>query len=326
MFRDFLRCSAVFAVAWGFVSVVGVSRADTPGGIAHFIMGESLEYQGRLEPALVEYRKAALADPSAFPVKMRLGLACSQAGDQRAAVEAFNAALKLRPDDLEARYLLAVVYGSMKDFDNAARQYEFILQKFTTLEPQNVDFYIYLGQLYLTQGKVEKSVAQFEKALVLKPDNTLLLSFVGSYYLDHARRPEGVGLLKRCVAADPVNGDCLNALGYGYAEDGVNLDEAALLLKRALAIESENAAYLDSLGWVYYRQGNLTDALSFLQKAVDKEKDPTIFDHIGDVYQKMSRPDMALEAWRAALKLDGTMDAVRNKIRTAESAPKSQKP
>jgi tetratricopeptide (TPR) repeat protein len=326
MFKDALRCSAVLVVALGFVSVAGPSRADSPEGVAHYIMGSSLEYQGQLDSAVLEYRKAAIADPSSFPVQMRLGLVSSQTGDGRLAVEAFNAALRLRPDDLEARYLLAVVYSSLKDFDNAARQYEIILQKFTALEPKNVDFYIYLGQLYLTQGKADKAMAQFEKALVIQPKNTLLLLYVGSSYLDNGRHDDGVKLLQRCIEADPVNGDCLNALGYGYAESGKNLDEAVLLLKRALEVEPENVAYLDSLGWAYFRQGKTVEALTWLQKALDKEKDPEIFDHVGDVYQKMGQPDKALEAWRAALKLDDAMVGVRAKITAAESSVKAKKP
>ncbi len=322
MLKAALRWSAVFAVAWGVVSVVGITRADTPEGISHYIMGSFLEYQGQFDAAALQYRQAASEAPESFPVQMRLGLASSQAGNARQAIDAFNAAIRLQPDNLQAHYLLALVYASVKDFDSASRQYELILKKFSSLEPQNADFYFYLGQLYLTQGKAGQAVAQFEKVLELQPKNVALLLQVGSFYLDHARQDEGVRLLRRCIELDPVNGECLNALGYGYAEAGVNLAEAALLIKRALELEPASAAYLDSLGWVYYRQGNFNDALIFLRQALDKEKDPAIFDHMGDVYQKMNRMDMALEAWRAALKLDDTLVNVRAKLVAGESALK----
>ncbi|MFH0752983.1 MAG: tetratricopeptide repeat protein [Candidatus Omnitrophota bacterium] len=321
-----MRCLPALAVAFGVVSATGVSRADTPEGIAHFIVGTSFEFQGQLDAALLEYSKAAQADPSSYPIQMRLGLAAVQAGSPRLAITAFGGALQLQPDDLQVRYLLAVVYASIRDYDNAARQYEIILQKFTSVEPENADFYLYLGQLYLTQGKVEQAVAQFEKVLLIQPDNTELLLEVGSFYLDHSRRKEGMGLLKRCVEVDPVNADCLNGLGYTYAQDRVHLDEAAKLIQQALKIESDNAAYLDSMGWVRYQQGQWQDALVWLQKAADKENDPTIFDHIGDVYRKMNRLDKALDAWRQAVKMDAAMVDVSAKILSVEQMFQDKKP
>ena len=147
---------------------------------------------------------------------------------------------------------------------------------------------------------------------------------VGAFYVDNQRRPEGIELLQRCIAVDPAQADCLNALGYAYAEDNVHLDEARKMITQALAIEPDNPAYLDSLGWVFYKQGQWTEALGLLEKALLRQEDPAIYDHIGDVYAKLNRMDKALEMWQKAVSLDDSMSAVKDKVSRARGAQRKK--
>jgi tetratricopeptide (TPR) repeat protein len=287
-------------------------------------MGVSHEFEDSTEGAFAEYQKAAAQEPSSFPIQMRLGIISARLGYSAEAIKAFSAAIKLQPDDLQAHYLLALVYSSIKDFDRAAQQYEIILKTFTALEPQNVEFYGYLGELYYSQGKVDLGLEQFKKMIELEPKNTGALLQVGAFYVDNEKRPEGIELLKRCVAADPAQADCLNALGYAYAQDNVYLDEAKEMLIKALSIEPDNAAYLDSLGWIYYKQEKWAQSLELLQKAAAKEEDPAIYDHMGDVYEKLSQMDKAFEMWQKALSLDEGMSAVKAKITRARGILKKK--
>ena len=326
MLRHALRWSVAFAAVVGSVSVPVALAAGTDTGksIAHYIMGVSYEFQDEVDAAVLEYQKAVAVDPLSFPAHMRLGLLNSQRGLGREAVQAFAAAVQIEPNDLQARYLLALAYSSIKDFDRAAQQYETILKTFTTIEPQNIDFYIFLGELYYAQGKIDLGIAQFEKVLVIQPKNADALLQVGAYYLDHKKRPEGFSLLHRCVDAQPDQADCLNAMGYAYAEDGAHLDEAREMVVKALAIDPDNAAFLDSLGWVYFKQKKFTEARDLLQKAVLKEEDPVIYAHIGDAYEKLGQMDKALEAWKKALSLDETMAELKAKISRAQRSLKKK--
>nr|MBP7089113.1 hypothetical protein [Candidatus Omnitrophota bacterium] len=77
------------------------------------------------------------------------------------------------------------------------------------------------------------------------------------------------------------------SLGYTYAEEEINLDLAESMIKKALQKEPDNGAYLDSLGWVYFKKGDLKKAESYLLKAVERMKDPDIYEHLGDLYIKL---------------------------------------
>jgi tetratricopeptide (TPR) repeat protein len=134
--------------------------------------------------------------------------------------------------------------------------------------------------------------------------------------------------LKRSIELNPDHADALNFLGYTYAEQGMNLDEALDLVKRAVELKPDNGYITDSLGWVYYRKGLYHEAIIQLERAASLVKeDPVILDHLGDAYFAASSKEKALEAWRQALQLQklesGLRARIEEKIRklTAELNP-----
>ena len=63
-----------------------------------------------------------------------------------------------------------------------------------------------------------------------------------------------------------------------------------------------NGAYLDSLGWIYFKQNKLNDAEATLRKALERDShDPTMHSHLGDVYAKSGRPELAAAEWEKSL-------------------------
>jgi tetratricopeptide (TPR) repeat protein len=104
------------------------------------------------------------------------------------------------------------------------------------------------------------------------------------------------------LANDPQNSMTLNYLGYMLADRGVKLEEALGLIKKAVELEPSNGAYLDSLGWAYYRLGKYDQAEEQLVKASQRiGTDPTVHDHLGDVYQKTGRLKLAVAHWERAV-------------------------
>jgi Tfp pilus assembly protein PilF len=83
---------------------------------------------------------------------------------------------------------------------------------------------------------------------------------------------------------------------------GQRLDEAAELVQRALKEEPYNGAYLDSMGWIYYKQNKFGEAEATLRKALERDgHDPTIHSHLGDVYAKLGRNELAAAEWEKSL-------------------------
>ena len=75
------------------------------------------------------------------------------------------------------------------------------------------------------------------------------------------------------------------------------------MIRLAITAEPENPAYLDSMGWVLFKLGKFKEAIPHLEKAVSLPGggDATIWDHLGDCYDKTGQADKAKEAWQKAL-------------------------
>src|SRR5450759_4791348 len=86
------------------------------------------------------------------------------------------------------------------------------------------------------------------------------------------------------------------------ADQNMKLEEALGYIKRAVDLDPANGAYLDSLGWAYFRLGKYELAEDNLLKASQKiNTDPTVHDHLGDLYQKTGRLKLAATNWERAL-------------------------
>jgi tetratricopeptide (TPR) repeat protein len=141
------------------------------------------------------------------------------------------------------------------------------------------------------------------------------LSTVYAYSFDYAKSEEQ---LKLILEADPNDATACNDLGYHWAVQGKNLEEAERLVRKALEldrqqrrtqdeeIESENAAYLDSLAWVLFRRGQFDAARKELEKAVvlpEGADSPEIWDHLADIYARQGETARARVAYQKSVDL-----------------------
>ncbi|MFK8082213.1 MAG: tetratricopeptide repeat protein [Granulosicoccus sp.] len=88
--------------------------------------------------------------------------------------------------------------------------------------------------------------------------------------------------LNRLIEIDSENAHALNALGYYYADENIELDLAEELLVKANALLPDDPAIMDSLGWLRFRQGEYEEAIELLRLAYQQFPDPEIAAHLGE--------------------------------------------
>lgn len=107
--------------------------------------------------------------------------------------------------------------------------------------------------------------------------------------------------LRKLIKLKPDNAHAYNALGYSFAERGIELPEALKLIRKAVELAPEDPYIMDSLGWVYYRMGNLAEGLNYLNLAFTARPDAEIAAHLGEVLWVQGAKDDAINIWRSAL-------------------------
>jgi tetratricopeptide (TPR) repeat protein len=162
-----------------------------------------------------------------------------------------------------------------------------------------------LGQFYTQMRRWKDADDAYVKATSLstkKEDRTYLFFLKGALAERQKHYDQAEQLFRQALDLDPSSAMTLNYLGYMLADRGIRLPEALKLVRKAVDIEPMSGAYLDSLGWVYFKLGNYELAEENLRQAVDRDQtDPTVHDHLGDLYEKTGRIRLAAAQWELSL-------------------------
>jgi tetratricopeptide (TPR) repeat protein len=219
---------------------------------------------------------------------------------QKATDVAQEAVHKL-PTSRDLKMVLAAQQADMGDADKALAEVRAMLKG----DADDRQVYLNLAQMYTRLRRFPEAEQALDKAeqFSTKADDKEYVWFLRGSTFERAKRyPEAEEQFKKVLASDPDHASTLNYLGYMLADQNMKLDEALGYIKRAVDLDPSNGAYLDSLGWAYFRLGKFELAEDNLLKASQKiNTDPTVHDHLGDLYQKTGRLKLAATNWERAL-------------------------
>ena len=175
----------------------------------------------------------------------------------------------------------------------------------TATTPDDRDAYLALAQIYTRLKRWPDAASALDSAsgLSTKPDEKLYVYFLRGVLADRQKHyDEAETQFHQALAIDPQNATILNYLGYMLADRGVKLPEALTLIHKAVDLDPQNGAYLDSLGWAYFKSGQYDLAEQNLRKAMERmSTDPTVHDHLGEVYEKSGKLKLAVTQWERSM-------------------------
>jgi tetratricopeptide (TPR) repeat protein len=182
--------------------------------------------------------------------------------------------------------------------------------------PKNPSAYYLKSYAFFLEEDYKSSLDSINKAIEIDPENIGTIFQRALVYEKLQNFPGQEKDLKLAIQLNPENPVTLNYLGFLYAERGENKEEALNMILKAVELEPDNGAYQDSLGWIYFKMGRLDEALFHLslakQMLTDQGiNDPTVFDHIGDVYNAKEDLVNAKDYWKKAKQLSKNKDEIQ---------------
>ena len=252
--------------------------------------------------ALETFRKMlTLGDENAIRGYQEVIDTYREAKQWQQATDAAKEAIQKFPNDRTLKMTYATQVAETSNPDEGVQQIKSMLKG----APEDRDVYITLGNLYTRLRRFSDAEAAIAKAgdLSTKPEEKQAVDFLRGSTLERQKKyDEAEDAFRKVIDADPQNAGALNYLGYMLADRGVKLEEALTMIKKAVDLDPANGAYLDSLGWAYFRLGKYDLAEENLTKASQHiGTDPTVQDHLGDLYQKTGRLKLAAAHWERAL-------------------------
>jgi tetratricopeptide (TPR) repeat protein len=248
------------------------------------------------------------------------------------AIQAFRKGVEASPQQPLAYKVLGTSLLFMQKQEEALE----VWRKLSSMVPDDPDGPAGLGAALVGLKRYKEAVSAIETAIKLAPDRAGLYFQLGLACLHAENEPGAVDALKKAVEIDssPL---MLNNIGYEladsnkqlplsleYAQKAVRGEEEASAKVKLSDLKNEDlrytpalAAYWDSLGWVYFRMAMYQQAEKYLSAAWQLSQDPTVGDHLGQVYEQQHKKEQAIHVYRlvlAASRTPGQMKETQTRL------------
>jgi tetratricopeptide (TPR) repeat protein len=243
--------------------------------------------------ALRSLDRALKIDPNLASAHTNRGRVLLALGPEKAkdALQSFDSALKLIPDDVQILYDKASALHALGRVEEEL----VCVRKISELAKNEWGVWVRVGDIELELGYFKPAIKSYDTALKLKDD--LVAAYV--------RRAIAFGMLEQWKDAiksaetatklEPDNAEAWLIRGDVHLRAGRH-KSAMKALKKASELDPEDASVENTMGMVAYKDGKLQDAVKHLRRAIIRKKEyPTAIRNLGLVL-------MELEEWLEAAK------------------------
>jgi TonB family protein len=261
-------------------------------------------------------RKATSINPDNGNAWNELGRALMAMDQLDAAAEAFRTSIKNDPASRNAYNNLGLVYWRKREYADAAAQF----RKQMVVNPDDHYAHRNLGMMLRDQHQCSEAIPELQKALSLSPNHAETLLAEGECDIDLGSRAKGLSELQQATSISSAP-NIFNSAAYALAKRNMELGMAEKWSDTCLTIEKSRlqnisldhltpeelnyvfwmSAYWDTRGWIYFLRGDNSNALSYVEAAWSLRADPTVGDHLGQIYEGLGRAEDAVASYATAI-------------------------
>ncbi|MFL5345655.1 MAG: tetratricopeptide repeat protein [Hyalangium sp.] len=255
----------------------------------------------QLADAEGHYQRAIKADPKLFEANLHLGRFYLRLRRNTEARTQLEEAEKKAPEDAGVRAGMGELALTENKLELAQQEFE----KSAQLNPSLAEAYLGLSRVALLGGDLEKAKTNANKALELDPhllkDGRLQR---GTVLWRLGQLDEAITELEKAKEEDPRSTTIPITLGAVFYEKG-DMAGAEKNLSLALTREPSNHEALYYLAMVKSKRAEYTGAVEQMKLAVEKAPNRADYHYaLGDIYRKDERYSEAIEEWKKVIELD----------------------
>ncbi|MDH5717830.1 MAG: tetratricopeptide repeat protein [Spirochaetia bacterium] len=247
-----------------FNDIIESSKPSEVKAFAFVYLGIISDEEGKYNLAIDYFNRAVKLQPDNFYAHYNMALALRHKGLFEEAILALEKAKKLRPDKVESDIATSNIQYEANELPLAQQT----LEELTSDNKNPVALYN-LGMVYKKQGKMAEAKATFMEALELAAAGEIAYKSASQLGIIHA-----------------IQGDYPNAKFY---------------MKKAINLSPRSSKYYYNLALVEYKTGNLQESVKNLELALKTGADNIeTFVYIAGLYSELGYHDKAESALRTA--------------------------
>jgi Tfp pilus assembly protein PilF len=152
--------------------------------IIHFNLGVESYHRREISKAVQAYQKAVEIDPNYIEAYNNLGVIYQELGNFDKALQAYQKALEINPRYEKTLNNLGILFFLSERYEQSIEAFE----KALAINPDNVESHINLGILFKKRGQVDRAIESYQKALTINPLNGETHYNIGLLYEQMGRR------------------------------------------------------------------------------------------------------------------------------------------
>ena len=231
---------------------------------------KALEYfqSGQLHEAEKICKNIYCTDPEYSPALHLLGMVAYHMGVHDVAVNLMGAAVQFRPDIAFYHRDLGDVFLSQGRIDESILCFRNVLR----LDPNFVEAYYLLSVALIKKDLLDEAMQSLLIALKLRPDYTDALYQAGYIFGRQNKPDEAIACFEKLIEIEPERTEALFAFGAAL---GVvdREDEAIACYRKVLKIAPDYVYALHNLGALLKEQGKTEQAMNAYRKAIEINSD-----------------------------------------------------
>jgi tetratricopeptide (TPR) repeat protein len=211
------------------------------------------------------------ADPDNPELRILLAKGLLGSGEVERAASEIRTLLKQYPRSSPVQTLAGTMYVNERDLPAAKRAFEQALE----LDRDNLDALTGLVTLYASTNRVAEAHRLIDSRLAASPNAIALLELAARTYATAGDFPRAEQILKQLIAADATNLSAYGMLGQIYISEN-RLDAALLEYEKAAANDPTSVAAHTIVAMILEAQNKVDEARKRYQKVLDINPDAVV--------------------------------------------------
>jgi protein O-mannosyl-transferase len=211
-----------FVEAYNNIGIAYVQRGDRQKAIEQFSTAVKInpgyvDAQNNLNMAMLhkQIKESASTKQSVasegihtFSGRMAMGTSLMKKGDLDGAINNFQEALKIEPENINAHVSMGLALGYKRNFDGAITHFRAAIK----INPRIPEIYNSLAVALAYTGRTDEAIAQLNKALEINPRFAKAHNTWGVMLAKSGKMEEGIDHLRKAIEIDPEYTEAKNNL------------------------------------------------------------------------------------------------------------------
>ncbi|OMJ91149.1 hypothetical protein SteCoe_6315 [Stentor coeruleus] len=238
-----------------------LKETNNRNDVASYVKGLILRSRGEILQSLEIFKWSQKLNPVSMEIVKQVGRCLHLIGRSKSAIDVYEQALKLSPDDWEIWHCKGMCHTHRNELDEALECFH----SANLIQKHDVTF-IQQGEILVRKEDYKSAIDVYLEALEFSPENPELLTTLGLLYLRLSENLKSFQYLGNALTLDPINTKALLATG-SIIQDRSDHD-AALLKYRIIAVYNPNSAQLwNNIAMCFFGKGKYVATIACLKKA-----------------------------------------------------------